>query len=512
MFGCKSFFDLETNIERAQSFFKQNKYQETIDTCKKILATHNISVEALKLIAKSFLATKKIDDARFYFNKALTLKPDDYEVIKDLGNIYQTVGDINGAQKYYRKALNINSYYAPALTNLGILEFNKDNRQEALVFLLKATKSDPKLASAWGNLANAYFQLGQPNEAELSIRKAIALNPNLFNSHFLLATILIEQKKLQEAEQHLRKTIEINPDFSDAYFILANLLNNIQNKDEAIKYKKQYLNLKAKDINTKSNIENVIDLFSKKIISQDNIPTFFDTAIEDHISNQKVNSIDYSFIFESLMKSRDNRFISYKERKKITQNKRQINGLPFYISQGTHSLIKWKEYDLYKTANDMVIYSMLLNEVKPEIIIELGSGSGGSAVWIADICKSLGLNFHIYSYDIKKPNFKYNNITFTEFDIKTLNINEGLPLINCFDNKRILVIEDAHINVLSVLNTVNEFLSSGDYLIVEDSSSKQKQIEEFTRKEPKKFMLDQYYLDFFGTNMTCSIDSIFKVF
>ncbi len=85
-------------------------------------------------------------------------------------------------------------------------------------------------------------------------------------------------------------------------------------------------------------------------------------------------------------------------------------------------------------------------------------------------------------------------------------------MINRFVNKRILVIEDAHVNVLSVLNTVNEFLSAGDYLIIEDSSAKQKQIEEFTSKEPKKFMLDQYYLDFFGTNMTCSIDSIFKVF
>jgi len=49
-------------------------------------------------------------------------------------------------------------------------------------------------------------------------------------------------------------------------------------------------------------------------------------------------------------------------------------------------------------------------------------------------------------------------------------------------------------------------------LIVEDSDSKQKHIEEFTKKEPQKFMVDQYYLDFFGTNMTCSIDSIFKVF
>ena len=66
------------NIELAQSLFKQKKYQETIDTCNEILATDNHSIEALKLIAKSFLATRKIDDARLYFNKALNIQSNDY--------------------------------------------------------------------------------------------------------------------------------------------------------------------------------------------------------------------------------------------------------------------------------------------------------------------------------------------------------------------------------------------------------------------------------------------------
>ena len=70
---------MEANIEIAQKLFKQNKYQETIDTCNQILSTDSNSIEALKLLAKSFLATRKIDDARLYFNKALNLKPSDFE-------------------------------------------------------------------------------------------------------------------------------------------------------------------------------------------------------------------------------------------------------------------------------------------------------------------------------------------------------------------------------------------------------------------------------------------------
>ena len=155
---------------------------------------------------------------------------------------------------------------------------------------------------------------------------------------------------------------------------------------------------------------------------------------------------------------------------------------------------------------------MLLNEVRPEIIIELGSGNGGSAVWMADICKSLGLDYHIFSYDINKPNVNYEGIEFIEFDLNNIEENNVLPLYDLLNRKRKLIIEDAHVNVLSVLNTLDHFISKGDYLIIEDSDSKQKEITQFMESKSDKYKVDQFYLDFFGINMTCSIDSIFKVF
>ncbi|WP_269623976.1 tetratricopeptide repeat protein [Prochlorococcus marinus] len=224
---------MEAYLEIAQSLFKQNKYQETIDTCNQILSTDRNSIEALKLLAKSFLATRKIDDARLNFNKALNIKPDDYESIKDLGNTYQMIGDINNAKKYYQKALKINSSYAPALTNLGSIELNTNNKIQALSLLSKATKSDPHLAPAWINLANGYIQFRKVKEAEVSIRKAIELNPSLFNSHFLLANILIGQKKLQESEQPLRTTIELKPDLFQAHFNLGAILKDLGKLQDA---------------------------------------------------------------------------------------------------------------------------------------------------------------------------------------------------------------------------------------------------------------------------------------
>ena len=139
---------MESKIEKAQLLFKQKKYQETIDTCNQILTTNNNSIETLKLIAKSLFETRKLDNARLYFDQILSLKPDDYEVITYLGYIYQVVGDVNNAKNYYKKAIEINISYTPALINLGILELNSDNKHEALSLFIKATKADPKSAPA----------------------------------------------------------------------------------------------------------------------------------------------------------------------------------------------------------------------------------------------------------------------------------------------------------------------------------------------------------------------------
>ena len=224
---------MEANIETAKLLFQQKKFEVVINTCSKILAIDSNSIEALKLIAKSFLARRQLDDARLYLNKALNIKPDDYEVIKDLGNIYQAIRDFKKAKSYYQKAIEINSTYAPALTNLGSIQINTDSKQEALSLLIKATEYDPQLAAAWGNLANGYFQLGKTYNAEIACRKSIELNPNLYNSHFLLGTLLIGQNKLYEAKKSFKKSIELNSNFADAHYNLANILIDLGKTKEA---------------------------------------------------------------------------------------------------------------------------------------------------------------------------------------------------------------------------------------------------------------------------------------
>ncbi len=331
--------------------------------------------------------------------------------------------------------------------------------------------------------------------------------------NYLLGASLMRLGLLSDAIERLEHSIELEPNLVDAYRLLVNLIDQNEYKDKFYKYKRKYLINKSKNIQTKANISNVIDLHLDKLKTQDGIHSFFDNSVAASIQGVNDENTDYCKLFESLDNNKNKRFISYEDRCNFTKNQRQITGLPFLLNQGTHSLIKWKEFSLYKTCNDLILYWMILNEVKPEIIVELGSGDGGSAVWMADISHALGFETHIYSYDIKKPDLDYKGITFLEFDLNQLGIVDDLPGYERFPGKRKLVIEDAHVNIWNLLNTVNRYLIDGDYLIIEDSNKeKHKDISKFMKSKSKNYKIDQFYLDFFGFNMTCSLDSIFKVF
>jgi cephalosporin hydroxylase len=72
-----------------------------------------------------------------------------------------------------------------------------------------------------------------------------------------------------------------------------------------------------------------------------------------------------------------------------------------------------------------------------------------------------------------------------------------------------LVLEDAHINVHDVLAHMDGFLAQGDYLFVEDSRIKARELAAFLAQREQRYTVDTRYTDFFGRNATCAANSIF---
>ena len=260
------------------------------------------------------------------------------------------------------------------------------------------------------------------------------------------------------------------------------------------------------------NKQKAVTILQEKIKSQGNVPTFFDHWI-NIFGLREENETAFTTVlnfWEQLLNSKSNRFSSYENRSKrncpLSGTKRTIIDQDFGMSQGTHSLIKWKDLDVYKTAYDFVIYWMLISELKPNTIIEYGSGSGGSAIWLADISSAMGLDIDVISYDINPPNMLHPKVDFVNLDLV-----QDFVILERWRGKK-LVIEDAHVNVKEVLLKTDLLLREGDYLIIEDSEKKESEIVDFLSNAKNTYKVDNFYLDFFGRNVTCCVDSIFKVF
>jgi len=246
--------------------------------------------------------------------------------------------------------------------------------------------------------------------------------------------------------------------------------------------------------------DSILNFFIDKIRQQDNIPTFFDNFVFYLLEN---GYNDRQNILNFIIESKIIRFLDFEDRiKKVkflsTEDYRQY-------TQGVHSVTKWKGMNMFKSCVDLSVYTMLIDEIKPDIIIEYGSGNGSSAIWLSDMCVALGLKTKVISYDINRISLENLNVEFINIDLKNLKFDK-----NDFGGKK-LIIEDAHSHVYDTLLKTDELLEIGDYLVIEDSIPKQNIISNFLMSAKNKYVVDNYYVDFFGINSGSFENSIFKV-
>ena len=362
--------------------------------------------------------------------------------------------------------------------------------------------------------AHNYHKKNFLEKAKKKYISALKLDNTNFEAHNNLGVIYNQLGEIQKAIECYKSSVLHNSNFIKGHSNLALNYYNLGDLKNSYVHHKKFLTLRSINTVTSSKINDVISDLIKKLQNQNHVPTFFDNATTYHLTQNKNSKIDYCQIFQNGQNSKNNRFVSFEERinslSKFNHNQ-LYNGLPFLASQGIHSLLKWKNIPLFKTTYDLSIYSMILQEVKPDIIIELGSGEGGSAIWLADQANVIGLKTRVYSLDIKVPKIKHKNVTFLNVDLNNVKNIYNSQLFSDLQGKKI-ILEDAHVNILNVLNFFDKILNKEDYLIVEDSENKQKEINTFMQNKTQKYKLDQFYLDFFGTNITSCINSIFRCF
>jgi cephalosporin hydroxylase len=206
--------------------------------------------------------------------------------------------------------------------------------------------------------------------------------------------------------------------------------------------------------------------------------------------------------------------------KKVNGYEDSVNVSIKSIEVGHHKIL-YKGVPMIKCPFDYVIMQMIIFEVKPDLIIEIGTNRGGSTLYFADLLDAIG-NGVIHTIDIDdivvEEVKQHKRIKFFKDGF------EGYDLTNAGNFKNILIVEDASHMYMDVKKTLNKFkdlISSNSYFVVEDgildelgwknkyNGGPNKAIKEFI-SENESFVIDRKWCDMFGINATFNTNGYLK--
>jgi cephalosporin hydroxylase len=123
-----------------------------------------------------------------------------------------------------------------------------------------------------------------------------------------------------------------------------------------------------------------------------------------------------------------------------------------------------------KNPFDAWIYQEIIYEVKPDVIVEIGSAEGGSSLYFANLLDLLGKG-QVVSIDIDRTNFnvRHDRIIVITGDCSSQEV--AAKVSGLCQGKKTLVVHDGDHRkeaVLRDLGIYSKFVSVGSYLIVED--------------------------------------------
>ena len=206
---------------------------------------------------------------------------------------------------------------------------------------------------------------------------------------------------------------------------------------------------------------------------------------------------------------------------KLFQNtSEQVNFDISSIYKG-HLLTTYRGVKAIRCPFDYVIYQMIINAVKPDLIIEIGTNTGGGALYLADLLNNIGkgvlhsIDITDISDDIVKnhPRIKLFHNGYQDYDISQI-----------IKYEKVLVIEDGSHNyndTLAALNIFSPYVTIGSYFIVEDGiisalgmkkdfeGGPLRAINEFMRTD-NNFTIDRKWCDFYGNNATFNVNGYLR--
>lgn len=229
-------YDLDASLVKLDCFLQLENLDDAKDIVKTILNKEGKQDLHFALAEIGFLYVEAdyFAEAINFFEKSLSLSPENPEVLSDLTYSYEMLGDFNKAIETCNKLLDINSYNYDAWINLGKLHSLNENYAsavEAFDFALTIHDGDLNILKL---RAHCLSLSGRILDAIAAFKELLIITPEDTSLYLLLAECYASLELFVEALEMLERYKEEEGETKDYFIKKASLFSQMGKFDQAI--------------------------------------------------------------------------------------------------------------------------------------------------------------------------------------------------------------------------------------------------------------------------------------
>ena len=176
-----------------------------------------------------------VQNAIFFFNNALQLKPNYPEAHYNLGNALKEQGDLTAAIASYNSALQLKPSYPEAHNNLGNALKDQGDLTAAIASYNSALQLKPNYPEAHNNLGQALKDQGDLDEALINHKRALELDPKNSSAFYGIGLVQAVQGNLKDSKNSFLKSIELDESNVAAFFEISRNIESAEDSKELAK-------------------------------------------------------------------------------------------------------------------------------------------------------------------------------------------------------------------------------------------------------------------------------------
>lgn len=208
----------------ASVYYKQARFDESLELLNKIEQIEGTSYELLYMRASSLMGRYRLHDAKKIFISLLKQNPNDYRVHSKYGILLQQLKLNTEALEHINRSLELMPTNEEALYGLGMAALSDEDETKALEYFKQSLTVNPNYLQGIAAIGKLYYQLSQFDDAICWYNKALEKQSDYGLALYGIALCYYEMGRYDDDLTMINRAIESQPNESSYKFHKAELL------------------------------------------------------------------------------------------------------------------------------------------------------------------------------------------------------------------------------------------------------------------------------------------------